>query len=189
MIDDTAILPVSNGDWLVTTEGRQLFKVRSVYSMDGVIYMDLYEYDHNGVRLPRQSPHMGGPRTFEPAITFDADEFLRVGRPRFPLCNTPRRSPGPGLQQVKITYLPDLVVMPWREGLVKQRLVKTHQNRITDEDRTRILTDARIRALYAEADTLERVTLGAFVVMSTESIRERAADLRSEAAEMEKTIA
>ncbi len=185
MLDAEAILPVWNTDWIVSTDGQQLCKVRSVYSMDGTIYMDLYLYDAHGARLPRQSPVMGGPRTFEPSIEFYPDQWLRVAKPNFPLCDTPRRRPGPGLQPVAITFLPDLEVLPFREAPMRQRLVKAKKVGWTEAERQAILKDAHIRRLHAEADTLDQLVEGAFVVMSTADIRERAVALRANAAALE----
>ena len=185
MLDPEAILPVHNADWLVTTDGSEIVKVKSVYSMDGQVYMDIYLYDHHGVRLPRRSPVMGGPRTFEPSIEFHADQWLRVAKPKFPLNNTPRRMPGPGFQPVRITFLPELEVLPWRETPMKQRLVKVQKRGWTEEERKQVLKDASIRRLLSEADTLDNLVEGAFVVMSTDDIKGRARALRDQAAALE----
>lgn len=184
-MSEPEILPVHPSDWIVTTDGRELFKVRTAYLMDGVIYMDLYQYGAHGERMPRQSPHMGGPRTFEPSITFEYDRFIRVKMPQFPLCDTPRRAEGPGFQPVTISFLPDLEQLPWRETAARVRNRKITPIGFTPEERAELRRSVRIRELNAAADTLEQVTEGAFVVMSTEDIRTQARNLRAEAASLE----
>lgn len=83
-------VPYSKGDWLETTGDRQLriARVREAYwsrDSDGEVklYGDLWLYNYNGDRTGRDSPAMGGPRTYEPFC--DLSEYQRIAEPEFPI--------------------------------------------------------------------------------------------------------
>jgi hypothetical protein len=83
-------VPYSKGDWLETTGDRQLqiARVRQAYwyrGSDGSVklYGDLWLYNYNGDRTGRESPAMGGPRTYEPFC--DLSEYQRIEEPEFPI--------------------------------------------------------------------------------------------------------
>lgn len=77
------VYPYKPGDWVATENGR-VAKVKRVWS-DGTapVLLDLVIFDRRGQQVGRQSPAMGGPRTFEPAC--DPDGWVRISEPTFPL--------------------------------------------------------------------------------------------------------
>ena len=77
------IFPYKPGDWVARAGHNDLAKVKSVYDVAGEILLDLWIYDHSGVRIGRRSPACGGPRTFEPACP--AEGWGRITEPEFPI--------------------------------------------------------------------------------------------------------
>lgn len=78
--------PVKPGDWVERVgNGGAVAKVRAVYwGVDNEVLVDLKMHDLNGNALDRQSPAMGGPRTFEPACEFTG-HWQRISEPKFPI--------------------------------------------------------------------------------------------------------
>lgn len=84
-MDDTLPYPFKPGDWVAGIgDHRRLAKVKDV-SRDkgGEVLLDLWLYDPDGTRIGRESPALGGPRTFEPSC--DAQAWERIARPAFPV--------------------------------------------------------------------------------------------------------
>lgn len=105
------VLPISQGDWVAYSNGinSTLGRVRSAYFSDGKVFMDVVLYDFDGRRIGRESPAMGGPRGFEPALEFD-DGWQRVEVPRFPIERRMIRQAAPddrGFAPVVATYFAD----------------------------------------------------------------------------------
>lgn len=75
------ILPVKKGDWIQDISGR-VATVKDAYWSDGEVVVDLYLYDDDGNKTGRESPVMGGPRTFEPACSWEF--WHRITKPIFP---------------------------------------------------------------------------------------------------------
>lgn len=77
------VYPFRPGDWVATEHGR-VAKVKHVWS-DGVapVLLDLVIIDRRGKQVGRESPAMGGPRSFEPAC--DPEGWIRISEPTFPL--------------------------------------------------------------------------------------------------------
>lgn len=82
MIPSAQTFPVKPGDWVSDGTGR-IAKVRSVDRDEHGIMVDLYLYARNGEKIGRSSPVMGGPKTFEPACSWDG--WYRIEEPSFPL--------------------------------------------------------------------------------------------------------
>lgn len=80
------ILPIVQGDWVAPTwDGPVMIgRVKQSYWCGDDVLMDVVLYDFKGVVIGRNSPAEGGPKTFEPAITFN-EEWTRVHKPEFPL--------------------------------------------------------------------------------------------------------
>lgn len=125
--DDVIYYPVKAGDWIASKGNPQMVaKVRSVYhdfykSKPGspIILVDLYLYSINGVRTGRESPAMGGPRTFEPACEYEGWE--RIEEPRWPIRIRSVPIPGkPG--SCMIIYHHGAKVLPDRKWAKKARL-------------------------------------------------------------------
>lgn len=83
-------VPYSKGDWLETTGDSQLqiARVREAYwsrnsAGEVKLYGDLWLYNYNGDRTGRESPVMGGPRTYEPFC--DLEGYQRIQEPEFPI--------------------------------------------------------------------------------------------------------
>lgn len=76
--------PIKKGNWL-WDGGDRIAKARSdEYTLVGQDPMvDLVLYDRSGERIGRESPHMGGPRGYEPCC--GAQDWKRIERPDFPL--------------------------------------------------------------------------------------------------------
>lgn len=77
-----APLPFRPGDW-VTDENDRIAKVKSVWRAGGEVLLDLWLHTHGGIKTGRETPAMGGPKTFEPACP--ADGWSRVAKPSFPI--------------------------------------------------------------------------------------------------------
>ena len=73
--------PVKPGDWISNDSGR-VAKVKAVYGSTGELCIDLWLYDRKGERTGRESPACGGPRSFEPACSWDG--WFRIDEPTFP---------------------------------------------------------------------------------------------------------
>ena len=77
------IFPFKPRDWVSDNSGR-VARVRTVYEgSPGEVLFDLVIYDREGTMVGRESPHMGGPRTFEPACATDG--WHRISEPTFPI--------------------------------------------------------------------------------------------------------
>jgi hypothetical protein len=94
-------LPIVQGDW-VATKGHhasiQIGRVKQSWrESDGKVYMNVVIYAPSGEDVGRVSPACGGPKRFEPSLTFD-DYWQRIERPRFPLrrkdMGVPSEKPG-----------------------------------------------------------------------------------------------
>lgn len=87
-MSDPVIYPVVQGDWVAEVGDGQIIvaRVRQTYGGEGgeEVLMDLVYYDTKGVKIGRQSPAEGGPKTFEPAVPFD-ERWTRIEPPQFPL--------------------------------------------------------------------------------------------------------
>lgn len=78
-------LPCRPGDWVQDKAGRWIAKVRAVYRdhSDGDVLVDLWLYGSDGVKIGRDSPAQGGPRSYEPACPYEY--WSRVKKPNFPV--------------------------------------------------------------------------------------------------------
>lgn len=81
--------PFDKLQWVVEPAGidgrPQIAKVRDCY-WDDICkewVADLIFYSPDGVRVGRESPAMGGPKSFEPAVP--VSKWRRIMRPKFPL--------------------------------------------------------------------------------------------------------
>lgn len=75
--------PFKPGDWVVD-EGERVAKVKGVSRFNGDVYLDLYIYADDGRRIGRQSPAMGGPKTYEPCCSAEGWSRLK-GEPDWPI--------------------------------------------------------------------------------------------------------
>lgn len=75
--------PFKPGDWVVD-DCERVAKVKGVSRYRGDVYLDLYIYSDRGERIGRQSPAMGGPRTFEPGCSAKGWSRL-AGEPEWPI--------------------------------------------------------------------------------------------------------
>ena len=84
-------LPVLKGDWIETkNEPLRIGRVRDSYwdtsaprEGDVKCFVDVTLYGYGGERIGRESPVLGGPRTYEPYL--DYSEWKRVEKPAFPV--------------------------------------------------------------------------------------------------------
>lgn len=82
-------LPVVRGDWVESREYTpRVGKVVDSYwstKADGtqVCMVDIAVYALSGNRIGRESPAEGGPRTYEPWLTYA--DWVRIAKPAFPL--------------------------------------------------------------------------------------------------------
>jgi hypothetical protein len=75
--------PVKPGDWVVDrSDAGKVAMVKGVYR-DTEVLVDLALYDRDGKLIGRASPAIGGPRNFEPAMTYG--NWERIDDPRFPI--------------------------------------------------------------------------------------------------------
>jgi hypothetical protein len=84
-------LPVVRGDWIESTGDGQPRIGKVVNSTwyvdaDGVrqCMIDMALFAYSGDRIGRESPVLGGPRTYEPWITYTG-EWRRIEKPEFPI--------------------------------------------------------------------------------------------------------
>lgn len=80
------VAPLAKGDWVAEQGMRpDLAKVRNVYwdSISREWVADLVLFKHDGTRIGRASPRMGGPGGFEPAVP--VQYWSRIKKPSFPL--------------------------------------------------------------------------------------------------------
>jgi len=84
-MNDALPYPFKPGDWVAGIgDHRRLAKVKDVSRDEaGEILLDLWLYDPEGARIGRDSPALGGPKTFEPSCVAQAWE--RIARPTFPV--------------------------------------------------------------------------------------------------------
>jgi hypothetical protein len=64
-------------------QGGRVATVKEIRECEGEILFDLVMYGHDGEKLGRVSPALGGPRTFEPMCPIEGWE--RVEAPIFPM--------------------------------------------------------------------------------------------------------
>lgn len=81
-MSSNVIFPFKPGDWVMNQSGR-VARVKAVDCYQGEITFDLVIYSRDGDKIGRESPAMGGPRTFEPSCSTDGWE--RCVEPDFPL--------------------------------------------------------------------------------------------------------
>lgn len=77
------VFPFRPGDWAVCANDTHIAKVKSVWDLNGEQLFDLIIYSLTGEKVGRESPAMGGPRSFEPACSMDGWE--RIAEPDFPI--------------------------------------------------------------------------------------------------------
>src|SRR5688500_13558015 len=78
------IFPFRPRDWAAM--GERVAQVKAVYEDPGAagkVLLDLVIFSSSGERVGRESPAMGGPRTWEPACA--AEGWERIAEPDFPL--------------------------------------------------------------------------------------------------------
>lgn len=84
------VLPVALGDFVETKDltHPRIGRVVHAYWVeeDGkrVCKMDLSMFNLEGVNTKRESPPMGGPKAYEPWITY-TDQWMRIKKPDFPV--------------------------------------------------------------------------------------------------------
>lgn len=81
------VLPVVQGDWVFRESGGdfEVARVRQSYFEGDEVYCDLVPYSLEGVNIGRQSPALGGPKSFEPWCLFTDNGWQRIEKPSFPL--------------------------------------------------------------------------------------------------------
>jgi len=82
----TSPCPFEKKDWVMEREVMHpgLAKVKDLYWDPNFGWVaDLVLYSPDGIRIGRESPAMGGPRSFEPAVPVEYWE--RIEKPVFPL--------------------------------------------------------------------------------------------------------
>lgn len=78
------VFSVKPGDWVVSRcDTGRVAKVRQVYRYHDTVYVDLTLISRSGEKIGRESPPMGGPRTFEPACPYA--DWQRIEAPEFPI--------------------------------------------------------------------------------------------------------
>lgn len=76
------LFPFRPGDWVMNQSGR-VAKVKAVEEYRDEVTFDLVLYSSRGEKIGRESPSLGGPRTFEPSCSIAGWE--RCKKPVFPL--------------------------------------------------------------------------------------------------------
>ncbi|UTC28184.1 hypothetical protein GURKE_01530 [Brevundimonas phage vB_BpoS-Gurke] len=113
MTDPIKVLPIVQGDWVAEKRDGmgsvRVGRVRQSYFDRGEVYMDLIIYSMDGKKIGRDSPDMGGPKTFEPFIPFDEEYWVRISPPDFPILARQVNRPSatkPGWVTLDYTYGP-----------------------------------------------------------------------------------
>lgn len=95
---DERILPIAQGDWVAENRDGlgqiRVGRVRYAWFDGDEVLMNLVIFSMDGDKIGRDSPHMGGPRSFEPCIPFD-DRWVRIEAPDFPILARPVDRPCP----------------------------------------------------------------------------------------------
>lgn len=79
-----APLPFKPKDWVAKIgDHGSIAQVKHVCRWEGEVFLDLVLYSPDGDKIGRESPAMGGPRTFEPMC--DASGWERISEPSFPV--------------------------------------------------------------------------------------------------------
>lgn len=77
-------LPVKPGDWVAShNNAGYVAKVKNVVRYKDEVLVDLILFSRTGERIGRESPAMGGPRTYEPSC--DYANWHRISKPEFPI--------------------------------------------------------------------------------------------------------
>lgn len=134
---DSPVPPVSQGDWVANLPGHgyRLGRVRCCYydERDKKFFIDLILYDPSGDRIGRNSPPEGGPKTFEPWLTYTG-EFRRIAPPSFPIerksyrvpTKTPKGKKGPR-HAVHFDYDTSVTVKAERTKRLKPKVRNTRR--------------------------------------------------------------
>lgn len=75
--------PFKPGDWVVDDRER-VAKVKQVHWWDDEALLDLWIYEDSGHRVGRESPALGGPKTYEPMCSCEFWHRLE-GEPEWPV--------------------------------------------------------------------------------------------------------
>ncbi|USN16074.1 hypothetical protein PAPPERLAPAPP_03330 [Brevundimonas phage vB_BpoS-Papperlapapp] len=113
MTEAERVLPIAQGDWVAERRDGlgavRVGRVRQAYFSGDAVFMDLVLFAMDGVKIGRDSPDMGGPKTFEPFIPFDEERWVRIAAPEFPIQARQIRRPSatqPGWFTLDHTYGP-----------------------------------------------------------------------------------
>lgn len=86
------VLPIVQGDWVAWTGDSSSIQIGRVRQANwdrepgGAVVMDVVLYHTSGEVEGRSSPACGGPKSFEPAVTFGEEAgWQRIEKPDFPL--------------------------------------------------------------------------------------------------------
>lgn len=101
--------PIRAGGWVQNRSG-DVAHIRAVYrdTANSDVLMDLWYYSCDGDKIGRVSPASGGPRTYEPAVTYDT-WWQRIHPPKFPL---KMRSQEDGSYSYMLPSIPDGEYLP-----------------------------------------------------------------------------
>ena len=166
---NSSTYPVKPGDWLKSKFSHKIAKVKNVYRDGDDVLVDLVLYDGSGVRIGRESPSFGGPRSFEPACNYR--DWHRIAKPAFTL-DIERGDDGSASEEISVKALPERQwIRPARlRRVARMPRVRNFDPRIEAEARrlaARQLRDIarelgyselaqRAATLDAEADAIQR---------------------------------
>lgn len=173
MSETEETFPVKPGDWVVDKcVPDRVAIVKQVYRDSCGVCVDLYLYDHEGDRMMRQSPHMGGPRTFEPAC--DYANYQRIEKPQFPI-TLKWRSLGDGVKRAEYHHCGE--VLPDRQWKRPERKPRQLPMPVRTDYDPRMEAAARRMAAQELRDTGRKLNLP--------ELAKRAEELEAEAKRIE----
>lgn len=187
------ILPVVQGDWVASLPNRtfQVGRVRGAHYDKGEVFIDLILFDASGVQVGRVSPHMGGPKSFEPWVQYTGN-FRRIAKPDFPLTRksysipTKKKKNGNVMHRVHFDYDLSVIIKPERTKTVKRgqpRWMTRIAPTSLPKSRMNINMDGEISALRRAAQELRDMAKKiAASEVGRRTMLDRATELEKEAA-------
>lgn len=202
MSEAEPVLPIVQGDWVASRDHGsrpQIGRVRQSYwdrEPGGEVIMDVVLFSPEGEKIGRESVPCGGPKSFEPACSFD-DRWMRIEPPDFPLTRHAIQIPipeKPGMVRLEYTYQ----AVDGGSGMAEKPVRTKVKKQSTDRPRSRVrvvmvpalpTNDANSQAAGLRRAAQElRDSARDLPGASADILRQRAAELDAEATQLSKPL-
>ncbi|UTC29718.1 hypothetical protein BAJUN_00880 [Bajunvirus bajun] len=132
MSEAKPVLPIAQGDWVAENRDGlgqlRVGRVKYAWFDKGEILMNVVLFSMDGDKVGRDSPAMGGPRTFEPCVPFD-ERWTRIEPPDFPLIAEPVQRPVPDKPGTVVLDYSYRGASGWKPKPARTRAVKQSGDR------------------------------------------------------------